>query len=311
MSRHILVTGGAGFIGSHLCAALLDRGDKVTALDDLSAGRLPALDNLLNDKNFVLLEQDVADPITCGQVDAVMHMAIPVGPEVVLRRPIDTMRAGSTGTFNALEVAKKNGARFVLASTSEIYGDPLVHPQNEDYTGNVDPTAPLSCYDEAKRFSESLTFSYLRQHGLNIGVVRPFNVYGPGMYPDDRRVVPAFIRQAMAGQTLTLHGDGSQTRSLCYVEDFVTGLIAMLDSTENGPINLGSDEEVTIRALADLVVEVVGSGAVQTVPGRQQDSHVRCPDISRARTRLGWMPLVPLRAGIERTVAQVRTQQAA
>ncbi|MBB4919018.1 NAD-dependent epimerase/dehydratase family protein [Streptosporangium saharense] len=309
-SRHVLVTGGAGFIGTHLCAALLNRGDRVTALDNLSAGRLTALDDLLKNDSFTFLKQDVIDPIDCGRVDAVVHMATPVGPDVVQQRPIATMHAGSIGTFNVLELAQRDDARFLLVSTSEIYGDPLVHPQSEDYRGNVSSTEPLSCYDEAKRFSEAAAFAYQRQYGLDIGIVRPFNVYGGGMYDSDRRVVPAFIRSAMAGQTLTLHGGGTQTRSLCYIDDFVGGMIAMLDSDQSGPINLGSDQEVTIRELAELVVEVVGSGDVEIVPGRAQDSLMRCPDISRARELLGWTPTVPLRAGIERTVAWARTAQA-
>ncbi|GLX95523.1 NAD-dependent epimerase/dehydratase family protein [Herbidospora sp. NBRC 101105] len=310
-SRHVLVTGGAGFIGTHLCTALLERGDRVTALDDLSAGHLPALDGLLVHDRFTLLKQDVVEPIDCGPVDAVVHMAIPVGPEVVTRHPVETLRAGSIGTLNALDVAAEQGARFLCLSSSEIYGDPLVHPQHEDYRGNVDPTAPLGCYDEGKRFAEAATFAYRRQHGLNGGIVRPFNVYGPGMYADDRRVVPAFIRQALAGATLTLHGGGTQTRSLCYIDDFVTGLIAMLDSAEAGPVNLGSDEEITIRDLADLVVDVAGSGAVEVVAGRAQDSSVRCPDLSRARKLLGWSPTTTLRTGIERTITWAREDQAA
>ncbi|WP_066369477.1 NAD-dependent epimerase/dehydratase family protein [Herbidospora mongoliensis] len=309
--RHVLVTGGAGFIGTHLCTALLERGDHVTALDDLSAGHLPALDELLDNDRFTLMKQDVTEPIDSGPVDAVVHMAIPVGPEVVTRRPIDTLRAGSIGTLNALNVAAEHGTRFLCLSSSEIYGDPLVHPQHEDYRGNVDPTAPLGCYDEGKRFAEAATFAYRRQHDLSVGIIRPFNVYGPGMYADDRRVVPTFIRQALAGNTLTLHGGGTQTRSLCYVDDFVTGLIAMLDSTETGPVNVGSDEETTIRDLAELVVEVAGSGAVEVVPGRAQDSSVRCPDLTRARKLLSWAPTTPLRTGIERTVAWARTGQAA
>ncbi|TKK90357.1 NAD-dependent epimerase/dehydratase family protein [Herbidospora galbida] len=310
-SQHVLVTGGAGFIGTHLCTALLERGDHVTALDDLSAGHLPALDDLLEHDRFTLLKQDVIEPIDCDPVDAVVHMAIPVGPEVVTRRPIETLRAGSIGTLNALDVAAANGARFLCLSSSEIYGDPLVHPQHEDYRGNVDPTAPLGCYDEGKRFAEAATFAYRRQHDLSVGIIRPFNVYGPGMYEDDRRVVPAFVRQALAGSTLTLHGGGIQTRSFCYVDDFVTGLIAMLDSAETGPVNLGSDEEITIRELADLVVDVAGSGSVEVVAGRAQDSSVRCPDLGKARKLLNWTPTTSLRTGIERTVSWARAGRAA
>ncbi|MDP9843230.1 NAD-dependent epimerase/dehydratase family protein [Streptosporangium lutulentum] len=304
-SRHVLITGGAGFIGTHLCAVLLDRGDRVTALDDLSAGRLPAVDDLLTVDGFTLLRHDVTEPfLVSDRVDAVVHMATPNGPDAIRKRPIDTLRANSVGAINALEVARHHGARFVLVSTGDVYGDPLVHPQHETYRGNVDPGGPFSAYTEGKRFAEAAVTAYVSQHGLNAGVVRPANIYGPGMGATPG-VVGTFITKALAGQTLKLQG-GTQTRTFCYVDDFVSGLVAMIDTTEIGPINLGTTEEISIAELAELIVKTVGTGAIEITPGRDQDSARRCPDITRADELLGWKPQMPLAEGIERTVAWAR-----
>ncbi|MEU1883452.1 NAD-dependent epimerase/dehydratase family protein [Streptosporangium sp. NPDC020072] len=308
-SRHVLITGGAGFIGTHLSTALLARGDTITAVDNLSAGILPALSTLTTRPNFTLIQHDVTVPLDVTvPVDVVVHLASVIGTDIMAKQPVGTLKTGSLGALNALEFAKQHGARIVLASSSEIYGDPLVYPQREEYRGNADPTALLSCYAEAKRFTEAAAFAYHRQHGLSIGIVRPFNVYGPGTDLTDRRVVSAFITQALAGQALTLNYGGLQTRSFCYVSDFVDGLIALIDSGQQGPINLGASEEITIRALADLIVEIVGSGRVITAPGRIQDDGFarRCPDLTRAHELLGWQPQVGLREGIELTAAWMR-----
>ncbi|MEV4749094.1 NAD-dependent epimerase/dehydratase family protein [Streptosporangium sp. NPDC049248] len=306
--RHVLVTGGAGFIGSRLCETLLERGDRVTALDNLSAGHLPAVDDLRMVDRFVLLRHDVTEPfIVSDYVDAVVHMATPNGLAAIQRRPIDTLRANSAGTINALEVAKRHGARFVLVSTGDVYGDPLEHPQRETYRGNVDPGGPLSPYTEGKRFAEAAVAAYLSQYGLNVGVVRPANIYGPGMSSTHPGVVANFIAKAMLGQTLTLQGGGTQTRTFCYVDDFVAGLVAMLDSPVIGPINLSSSEEVSIRELAELIVKAVGTSAIEVTAGRDQESARRCLDITRAHELLGWEPQVSLSEGIERTVAWART----
>ncbi|MEV6866633.1 NAD-dependent epimerase/dehydratase family protein [Streptosporangium subroseum] len=308
-SRHVLVTGGAGFIGTHLCAVLLRRGDRVTVLDNLSADHLLALGDLPQGDAFALLRHDVTEPfMVSDRVDAVVHMATPNGPDAIRRRPIDTLRANSIGTMHALEVARHHGARFVLVSTGDVYGDPLVHPQHEDYRGNVDPGGPFSAYTEGKRFGEALVAAYVIQHSLNAGVVRPANIYGPGMGSAYPGVVAAFITKAMAGQTLALQG-GTQTRTFCFVSDFVGGLVAMLDSAELGPINLGTAEEVTIRDLAELIVKTVGTGTIEIILGRDQEAARRCPDITRARELLGWKPQVPLSEGIERTVDWARTER--
>ncbi|PZG47470.1 hypothetical protein C1I98_13450 [Spongiactinospora gelatinilytica] len=309
--NHVVVTGGAGFIGTNLCGRLLDRGDRVTIIDNLAAGRTPGLQDLIGrrgEPGVALLETDVTGPLYLGEqcINAVVHLASLVGPETVTRCPVSTLRVAVTGTLNALELAHRYHARFVLVSSSEIYGDPQIHPQPEDYRGNVDPVGPLSGYDEGKRAAEAATAGYRREHDLNAAIVRPFNIYGPGMHPADRRVVPAFIGTALRGGTLTLHGDGSQTRALCYVDDLVDGLIAVLDSSEFGPFNLGNPREVTMRELAEAIIAEVGRGSVATIPARGQDAARRCPDIARARQILGWEPQVPLDIGIARTVAWLR-----
>lgn len=301
----VVVTGGAGFLGSHLCQRLLDRGDEVVCIDNLSTSSLGAISGLLGRSGLKFIEHDVSKFIdVSGPVDAVLHFASPASPADYLRMPIQTLKVGSLGTHNGLGLALSKEAVFLLASTSEVYGDPQVHPQPETYQGHTDPVGPRGVYDEAKRFAEAMTTAYHRCHGLDIRIVRIFNTYGPGMRPDDGRVVSNFITQALRGLPLTVHGDGAQTRSFCYVDDQVRGLLALLDSDIQVPVNIGNPDEVTVAELADLVLEITGSGSPITHgdlppddPGR------RCPDIGRARRRLGWEPEIGLRVGVERTVA--------
>ncbi|AHC27484.1 MULTISPECIES: UDP-glucuronic acid decarboxylase family protein [Mycobacteriaceae] len=300
----ILVTGGAGFLGSNLCTVLVGRGDTVFCIDDLSTGRRANLEHLFTSPQFTFIEDTVLEPISLTEsVDGVVHLASPASPPAYLERPIFTLRTGSEGTRNALDFALAQSARFVLASTSEVYGDPLVHPQSEDYWGNVNPLGPRSVYDEAKRYAESLTTAYRTSHGVDTGIVRIFNTYGPGMRSDDGRVVTNFIDQALRCAPLTVFGDGSQTRSLCYVDDLVRGLVAMLDSHEQGPINLGNPTELTVHQIADLVAELVGSSSeIERHPLPEDDPTRRKPDITRARQVLGWNPEVDLRDGLARTI---------
>ncbi|GAA4671443.1 GDP-mannose 4,6-dehydratase [Streptomyces chumphonensis] len=301
----VVVTGGAGFLGSHLCEALLRRGDEVVCVDDLSTGRPENIAPLGADPAFTFLRADVsADLDVPGPLDAVAHLASPASPPDYLRLPLHTLRAGSRGTENALRLAGRHGARFLLASTSEVYGDPLVHPQDESYWGNVNPIGPRSVYDEAKRFSEALALAHHRTHGLDAGIVRIFNTYGPRMRPHDGRVVSSFITQALSGEPLTLYGDGKQSRSFCYVDDLVRGLLAMLDHDERGPVNLGNPVELSVADLADLVLRLTGSDArVQHHPLPVDDPVRRRPDITRAVERLGWHPEVGIEEGLCRTVA--------
>ncbi|WP_131739343.1 SDR family NAD(P)-dependent oxidoreductase [Actinomadura roseirufa] len=305
--EHVLVTGGAGFIGSHLCHALLERGARVTAVDNLSAGRPDALEELDRHDRFTLVEHDVTVPLEwAGPLTAVVHLASPVGPARISERPVATLLAGSAGTVNALEIARRRDVRIVLASSSEVYGDPAVQPQSESYWGNVDPVGPLSGYTEGKRFLEAMATAYRHEYGVNTGIVRPFNVYGPGALPGDRRVVPTFVTAALAGRALTLAGGGQAVRSLVYVADFVAGLIAMLESDESGPINLGSAAPVTIAELAELVVRTAGSGTVQIIAGRTGEAAARCPDVSKAARVLGWEATTPLEQGLAWTVESMR-----
>lgn len=300
----ILVTGGAGFLGSNLCTLLISRGDRVICLDDLSTGCRANIEHLFTSPEFSFIEASVLDPIDIGErVDAVVHLASPASPPAYLERPIFTLRTGAEGTRNALEFALTNSARFILASTSEVYGEPLIHPQSEEYWGNVNPLGPRSVYDEAKRYAEALTTAYRTACGADTGIVRIFNTYGPRMRSDDGRVVTNFIDQALRCAPLTVFGDGSQTRSLCYVDDLVRGLAAMLDSAEPGPINLGNPEELTVRQIAELVAELIGSSStIETRPLPQDDPTRRQPDISRARNLLGWTPQVGLLDGLTRTI---------
>ncbi|WP_084724428.1 UDP-glucuronic acid decarboxylase family protein [Streptacidiphilus melanogenes] len=301
----VLVTGGAGFIGSHLCERLISRGDQVVCVDDLSSGRHDNIADLLGSDRFEFLKQDITERLDVdGPVDAVMHLASPASPPDYLRRPLETLAVGSRGTENALRLARRHGARFVLASTSEVYGDPAIHPQREDYWGNVNPIGPRSVYDEAKRYAEAVTSAYRRTLGVDTGIVRIFNTYGPRMRADDGRVVSSFLVQALSGEPLTIYGDGSQTRSFCYVEDLVTALLAMMESDEAGPINCGNPAERTVAELARLVGEIAGCPVVTEHHDLPQDDPTRRrPDIALARTRLGWSPQVEIEDGLRRTAA--------
>ncbi|WP_405587415.1 UDP-glucuronic acid decarboxylase family protein [Streptomyces sp. NBC_01092] len=304
----VAVTGGGGFLGSHLCEALLRRGDAVVCLDDLSTGRPENIANLRKYPAFEFIHADVSVTVDVpGPVDAVAHLASPASPPDYLRLPLQTLAVGSRGTENALELARRAGARFLMASTSEVYGDPLVHPQEESYWGNVNPVGPRSVYDEAKRYAEALSLAYHRTHGVDVGIVRIFNTYGPRMRPHDGRVVSSFIAQALGGEPLTIYGDGKQTRSFCYVSDLIRGLVAMLDSAETGPINLGNPEEWTVADLADLVLGITGSDSEIRYQALPVDDPVRRrPDIGRAGAHLRWHPEVPVAQGVRRTVEWFR-----
>ncbi|MCU1484028.1 MAG: NAD-dependent epimerase/dehydratase family protein [Actinomycetia bacterium] len=305
----VVVTGGAGFLGSHLCEALLARGDQVVALDNLVTGSLSNLEGIYGNAGFVFQRQDVSNHVHVpGPVDAVLHFASPASPKDYLELPIQTLKVGSLGTHNCVGMAKEKGARFLLASTSEVYGDPQVHPQVESYWGHVNPVGPRGVYDEAKRFAEALTMAYHRFHGLDVRIVRIFNTYGPRMRPNDGRVVSNFLSQALEGKPITIYGEGRQTRSFCYVDDEVRGILALLDGDEVGPMNIGNPNEFTVRELADLVLEVTGSSSeVVHEPLPVDDPTQRRPDISFARAALGWEPQVQLREGLSRTADWLRT----
>ncbi|HWO71848.1 MAG TPA: UDP-glucuronic acid decarboxylase family protein [Actinomycetota bacterium] len=306
MSRppRALVTGGAGFLGSHVCERLLAEGWAVLCLDSLLTGRVENLGPWSDTDRFAFLAQDVCEPLRVeGPVDWILHLASPASPRDYLRHPIETLRAGAIGTLNCLDLAEAKGAGFLLASTSEVYGDPLVHPQPEGYWGNVNPVGPRSVYDEAKRYAEALAVAYDRARGVPVKIVRIFNTYGPRMRADDGRAIPTFIRQALAGRPITVHGDGSQTRTLCYVDDLVEGILLLLASDLAGPVNLGGEEEITIRELAELVRTLTGSRSeILSSPRPVDDPQVRRPDLTLARTRLGWAPRTPLREGLARTI---------
>lgn len=308
---HVLVTGGAGFLGSHLCETMLERGDSVICVDNFSTGRRSNVDHLSVHPRFVLIESDVSMSLRYqGPLDAVVHMASPASPPDYHRLPLQTLSVGSRGTENALVLAEDRGARFVLASTSEIYGDPLVHPQTEDYWGNVSSIGPRSVYDEAKRYAEAVTMAYARSHGVNVGIVRIFNTFGPRMRAEDGRVVSSLIAQALNQDPLTIYGDGSQTRSFCFVDDLVRGLLAMIDSNETGPVNLGNPVEHTVLELARMILEVTQSDSgLEFHPLPVDDPSRRRPDISRAKNLLGWIPRVATQEGIERTAAYFRAHR--
>jgi dTDP-glucose 4,6-dehydratase len=305
----VVVLGGAGFIGSHLVDRLLERGDEVVAVDSFLTGRPQNVAHLAQQPRFRMVEADICRELPLdGRFDAVMNLASPASPIDYARLPLETLEVGSSGTRNALDLARRTGAVMLLASTSEVYGDPLVHPQREDYFGNVNPIGPRACYDEAKRFAEALTTSYARVHKLPIRLARIFNTYGPRMRMDDGRVVPAFVTQAIRGEDFTVFGDGSQTRSFCYVSDLVEGLIALLEKGDALPVNLGNPREMTLRELADEVRKVAGSGGrvVSTRPLPENDPKQRKPDIARAKALLGWEPAVSLEDGLRKTVEWYR-----
>ncbi len=301
--RRAVVTGGAGFLGSHLCDLLRDRGWEVVAVDNLLTGNRANVAHRADDAGFTFVEHDVIDGIPVdGPVDAVLHLASPASPPEYLAHPIATLEVGAVGTRHALDLARAHGARFLLASTSEIYGDPLVHPQPESYFGNVNSVGPRSVYDEAKRYAEAITMAYHREFDVDTKIVRVFNSYGPRLAAADGRVVSNFLAQAMRGEPLTVYGDGTQTRSFCYVSDEVEGLVALLDSDHIGPMNLGNPDEFTMLELAKLVVEVTGAASeVVFEPLPVDDPRQRQPDISLAERVLGWHPRVDLREGLART----------
>jgi len=307
-----VVTGGAGFLGSHLCDRLLAEGMEVVCIDNLLTGSLANVEHLFGVDGFTFEKYDVTNYIHVpGEVDFVLHFASPASPIDYLELPIETLKVGSLGTHKALGLAKAKGARFLLASTSEVYGDPLMHPQPESYWGNVNPVGPRGVYDEAKRFSEAMTMAYQRFHGVSTRIVRIFNTFGPRMRPRDGRVVPAFISQVLAGEPLTVFGDGSQTRSFCYVDDEIEGIVRVLFSEIGDPVNIGNPAEMTVLQFAETIRRLVGNHVpieFRSLP--VDDPKVRQPDITLARTRLGWEPRVPLEEGLRRTIGYFRERRA-
>ena len=305
----VVVTGGAGFLGSHLCRALLDRGDQVVAIDNLLTGAVANIESLFGRRGFTFHEHDVSSYVWVpGDVDVVMHLASPASPADFDRLPIQILKVGGLGTHNGLGLAKAKGATFFLASTSEVYGDPLVHPQPETYWGNVNPIGPRGVYDEAKRYAEAMTMAYHRHHGVDVRIVRIFNTYGPQMRVDDGRAVSNFLVQALRGEPVTIFGDGSQSRSFTYVDDEIRGFLALLDSGITSPVNIGNPVEYTIAELAEMAIEVTGSSSELVYrPLPVDDPTQRQPDITVARNELGWEPSVDLRDGVQRTADYFRT----
>ena len=300
----VVVLGGAGFLGSHLCDALLRRGDEVVAVDNFCTGSRDNVKHLATTKSFSLIDADICDEIpVAGKVDLIFNFASPASPKQYLKMPLETLRVGSVGTENAIKLALQNNARLIMASTSEVYGDPLVNPQSETYFGNVNPLGLRSCYDEAKRFSEALLMAHHRTSKLNLGIVRIFNTYGPRLDPDDGRVVSTIVTQAIVNRDLTIHGDGSQTRSFCYVDDLIRGIIALADSREVGPINLGNNIEITVSKLAEMVLKICGSKSnVAFTQAMEDDPQQRCPDLAQAKDKLGWEPQVSVEDGLKKTI---------
>jgi dTDP-glucose 4,6-dehydratase len=301
--RGVVVSGGAGFIGSHLCERLLREGKSVWCVDNLSTGSLANIQHLLSEPGFEFVEHDITHALDLrGDYDEIYHFASPASPADFARIPIAILKVGSFGTYNCLEFALKQGARFLLASTSEVYGDPLVHPQPESYHGNVNPIGPRSVYDEAKRFAEAMTMAYSRHHAVTTHIVRIFNTYGPRMRRDDGRMIPNFITQTLQGVPMTVYGDGSQTRSIQFVSDLIEGVRRLMDSSESRPVNIGNPDEYTVRQIVDLVVEVSGRDPGVTFEALPEDDPLqRRPDISRARDVLGWEPRVRARDGLRAT----------
>ncbi|MEV0688343.1 UDP-glucuronic acid decarboxylase family protein [Nocardia sp. NPDC050378] len=308
-----LVTGGCGFVGSHLCEQLLTAGTDVVAVDNFATSTPENVAGLLNRPGFELLRHDVTEPLPdIGSFDVIYHLASAASPPDYLRLPIETLRAGSLGTTNALDLAERDHARFVLASTSEVYGDPAVHPQPESYWGNVNSIGPRSVYDEAKRYAEALTMAYRRERGVDTGIARIFNTYGPRMRADDGRVVPTFIARALANAPLTVAGTGEQTRSLCYVEDTVLGLRALAGSGHPGPINIGNPHELSVRALAEEIrIATDSSSTLEYIEEAVDDPKRRCPDISLAQRELGWQPMITRTEGLRRTIEWFARQPSA
>src|SRR6266571_2055604 len=303
-----LITGGAGFLGSHLCELFLDRGNEVICMDNLITGSPANIQHLFGRNGFSFVKYDVTNYIHCeGPLDYVLHFASPASPIDYLEKPIQTLKVGSLGTHKTLGVAKDKKARYLLASTSEVYGDPLVHPQKEDYWGNVNPIGPRGVYDEAKRFAEAMTMAYHRYHRIDTKIVRIFNTYGPRMRLRDGRVVPAFIGQALSGQPLSVFGDGSQTRSFCYVSDLIDGIFKLAMSSFHEPVNVGNPREMTIKQFAEEIIRFTGTkSAIEYKPLPVDDPKVRQPDISRAKQILGWEPRVAFEEGIEKTIDYFR-----
>lgn len=309
MSR-VLITGGAGFLGSHLCEYFLKKGHEVIAMDNLLTGSTANIEHLQSER-FKFIKHDVTEYIyLAGEIDYVLHFASPASPMDYLQLPIQTLKVGALGTHKALGLAKDMRATFLLASTSEVYGDPLEHPQREDYWGHVNPVGPRGVYDEAKRFAEALTMAYHRTHGVDTKIVRIFNTYGPRMRPNDGRAIPAFIPQALRHEPITVFGDGSQTRSFCYVDDLIEGIYRLLLSDYHEPVNIGNPHEMTIRALAEAIIRLTGSmSKIVEKPLPEDDPKTRQPDITRARELLGWQPQVEFEDGLTRTIAWFRKQK--